>query len=584
MTVPEQPPIQPDQATTGRTQPRLTRPGAPRQLALTLGLLLLQPLTLLAASFEASVDRTRLVEGETLELTLETSAGNRFNRPDLTPLEEHFQIQGTRQLSLVSQINGRSQPATRWIITLLPKHTGYLIIPALGVDEQASEPIALQVLSTAQAAEDDSAQLAPLFIDSEVDIENPYVQAQVLLTLRIYHSVSLYDDSSLSGLDIPQARVESLGPPRHYERLINGVRHGVIEVRYALFPEHSGPLEIPSQLFSATVLQARDSSERFSPRTGRLIQVRSPSITLDVRPIPASYPDNAPWLPARNLNLEQGWQPEPDLDLLTGEPLTRTLTISAEGVNASQLPSLQSLNPALEKSLRQYADQPRLESRITEAGVQSQRQDSAALVAQREGIYALPAVEVHWWDTQQERLRTSRLEAVSLSVLSSESFTGSASPVVSAGSEPAGPRLWPWQLATALLGMGLLACLSLLHQTRRTLRQLEQEEPEDIVDIEEPGNPLIDLQAACRANQPSEARKALEAWARLQHSEGLIGLAQQHPELAEALDELNACLFGQNDAPWRSKPLWRAVRMIVQMHKRQQQEPSDNLASLYPDV
>ena len=283
------------------------------------------------AAIEASVDRTRLVEGETLELTLESGAANRFSRPELDVLDEHFLIQGTRQLSLVSQLNGRSQPAE-------------------------------------EAARDNNVQMAPVFIDTEMDTETPYVQAQVLMTLRVYHSVSLYDDSNLTGLDIPDTRVESLGVPRQYERVINGVRHGVIEVRYALFPQRSGELEIPSQLFSATILQPRDASAPFSARTGRLVQVR-PSIRLEVKPIPDSYPADTPWLPARSITLTQNWQPEPTTDLLSGESLTRSLSIEAEGLNASQLPALGSLNGTQIEGLRQYADQPKLDTTLNDDGV-----------------------------------------------------------------------------------------------------------------------------------------------------------------------------------------------------------------------
>src|SRR5690606_30726415 len=268
------------------------------------------------AALEASVERTRLVEGESLELTLETPSAGRLSELDLTPLEAHFEVHGTRQLSLVSQINGRTSPVTRWVISITPLRTGYVVIPPLQLGDVSSQPISLHVLSADQAATDRGARLAPVFIDSEVDTETPYVQAQVLLTLRIYHSVSLFDDSSLSGLEIPNARVESLGRPRNFERVINGGRHGVIEVRYAIYPQHSGELEIPSQLFSATALQP--GTGRSSARSGRVVQVRSPSITLQVRPIPTDYPADAPWIPARSLTLTQTWQPDPGIDLFSG--------------------------------------------------------------------------------------------------------------------------------------------------------------------------------------------------------------------------------------------------------------------------
>lgn len=542
-------------------------------------LALLSPLV--QATLDASVDRTRLVEGEALELTLETPTASRLSDLDLGPLEENFEVQRTRQLSLVSQVGGKTTPVTRWVITLLPLRTGFVVIPPLQLAGVSSQPITLQVLSAAQAANDSSAQLAPVFIDSEVDIETPYVQAQVLLTLRIYHSVSLFDDSSLSGLEIPNARVESLGPPRHFERTMNGVRHGVIEMRYAIFAQQSGELDIPSQLFSATVLQPT-SSERFSARTGRLVQVRSPSIRLQVQPVPASYPPGAPWIPASALSLGQTWQPDPGIDLLSGEPLTRTLILEAEGLNASQLPALQSLVGEPIDELRQYADQPRLENRTNDTGVSSARHDSAALVALQEGSYTLPPVVVNWWNTREDRLETATLEAVTLNVSRSGDFA-TGGPLAFPTGEPS--LLWPWQLATALLALALGVSLYFLRQARLALVDFSLPEAQEDLGDEDQGNPLADLQAACRTNQPAEARKALEAWARQQHSEGLIGLAHNYLELEEALDDLNACLFGRAHHTWRGKPLWRAVRMVIQSRRREAEE--DQAAKpegLYPDV
>lgn len=538
------------------------------------------------AALEASVDRTRLIEGETLELTLETEAANRFKQPDLSVLEEHFEIQSSRQLSLVSQLDGRTQPVTRWVISLLPRRTGYVVIPPLSIADLTSQPISLQVLTATQAARDNTAQMAPVFIDAEVDTETPYVQAQVLLTLRVYHSLSLYDDSTLTGLDIPDARVESLGAPRNYERVINGIRHGVIEVRYAIFPMRSGELEVPSQLFTATTMPSRRAESALATR-GRLVQVRSPGISLQVRPIPPDYPPGAPWLPATDVSLSQDWQPDPGLDLLAGESLTRSFTIQAEGLNASQLPELSSLAGGTIAGLREYTDQPVLENAVVDGNIRGMRQDSAAVLVQQPGRFQLPAVKLYWWDTAADALRETQMDAIELNVMSSQSFVASPTPTAVEATEDImiAPTLLYWQLATALLGAGLVLCLWSLWRTRRALEALQQPyQDEEIFDEEIQGNPLTDLQSACRSNQPGEARKALETWARQQDNEGLIGLTHQHPELAEALAELNACLFGQADHPWRGKPLWRAVRMAVQSRKRQPENDEPVLEELYPRV
>ena len=55
--------------------------------------------------------------------------------------------------------------------------------------------------------------------------------------------------------------------------------------------------------------------------------------------------------------------------------------------------------------------------------------------------------------------------------------------------------------------------------------------------------------------------------------------------LADALDELNACLFGQIDSTWRGKTLWRAVRKVTQTRQREAEALGEGgIEPLYPDV
>ncbi|WVM88828.1 hypothetical protein UMZ34_23330 [Halopseudomonas pachastrellae] len=329
-----------------------------------------------------------------------------------------------------------------------------------------SEPVSLRVLTAEQLANADPANQAPVFINAEVDTRNPYVQAQVLLTLRIFHSVSLYDDSTLSGLDIPDARVEALSAPKTYERTLDGVVHGVIEIRYAIYPQRSGPLEIPSQLFSATALQPREAGSN-SGHNARFVQLRSPSLQLEVRPVPDSYPADTPWLPARQVRLSQNWQPDPNQELQRGEPLTRTLSIQADGLTASQLPELSALSGG-DDDLRQYSDQPQLENQLSDSGILGLRQESSAVVTRHAGRFEIPAIRVQWWNTQTDQLETSELAAVQLNVRGN----GNAPPPPPDWNLPPGADAspnWPWQLLSAALFCALLAALHLLRTARREL-------------------------------------------------------------------------------------------------------------------
>ncbi|MDZ4325409.1 MAG: BatD family protein, partial [Pseudomonas sp.] len=264
-----------------------------------------------AAGLVASVDRSRLNSGETVELTLESNDVTQFGKPDLTALEPLFDVRGTRQVNQLTTINGDNRATTRWIITLLPRQNGSVVIPTLQLGDAQSQPITLQVVES--ETQDSKNKLAPVFIDASLDQSSVYVQAQAILTLRIYHSVSLYDDSSLTPLQIPDARIEQLGESRTYEKDINGLRHGVIELRYAIYPQHSGQLIIPAQIFSATLVDAQPAQDAESqvPKSGKLMRVSSAQLPLTVKAKPATYPADVPWLPARSLSLSESWNPEP---------------------------------------------------------------------------------------------------------------------------------------------------------------------------------------------------------------------------------------------------------------------------------
>uniref|UniRef100_UPI0028B20603 BatD family protein n=1 Tax=Pseudomonas sp. TaxID=306 RepID=UPI0028B20603 len=306
-----------------------------------LGVFLLSLLWTLMAqalpTLQASVDRTRVEAGESLELTLESQDVTQFGKPDLSALEGDFEVRGTRQLNSLHTLDGETRASTRWIITLLPRRSGSLRIPELQLGQSRSQAIDLQVMQADPSRADSASQV---FIEATLDTQEVYVQAQAVLTLRIYHSVSLYDDSNLSPLQLDNAKVEPLGESRTYEKEINGVRHGVIETRYALYPQQSGSLDVPSLTFTAT---AADTAQQpaGSSRVGRQVQVRSLPLRLTVRPIPPAWPANAPWLPARSLSLEEHWSPDPaSQPPQIGDSLTRTVTLRAEGLSSTQLPQL----------------------------------------------------------------------------------------------------------------------------------------------------------------------------------------------------------------------------------------------------
>ena len=524
-----------------------------------------------ALGLVASVDRDQLNSGETVELTLESSDATLFGKPDLTPLDTLFEVRGTRQVNHLTNLSDDNKATTRWIITLQPKQSGTVIIPPLQVGDYHSQPISLTVSPSSNREN----ELAPVFIESSLDQPSVYVQAQSLLTLRIYHSVALYDDSSLTPLHLSDAIVEQLGESRTYEKMINGVRHGVIEVRYGIYPQHSGQLIIPAQTFSATQVDSQQATAPapLGPKPGKMIHVTSAEIPLEVKPKPADYPATAAWLPARSLSMSETWNPEPD-HCQVGDSLTRTLTLKAEGLSSAQLPAL----PATDvNGLRRYPDLPQLSNQISENGLIGSREEREALVPTRVGQVELPAVEVVWWNTHEDRLERSYLPARTLQVADNPSLAVDT-PI---SSEPLAvsddSTLWRWQLSTLILALTTLLGFGLWWRARTqpAILRAAQTGPS-------PRTLLDDLKRACLANDPQATRQALDAWAR-QQPETLAEMAARFVLLSDALDGLNGALYSETGQHWQGEELWKAIRNIPAA-EREQDAGSDtsSLPPLYP--
>ncbi|MES2869165.1 MAG: BatD family protein [Pseudomonadota bacterium] len=524
-----------------------------------------------ALGLVASVDRDQLNSGETVELTLESDDVTMFGKPDLTPLDAFFEVRGTRQVNQLTTLGDDNKAVTRWIVTLQPKQTGTVIIPSLQVGDYHSQPISLSIT---QSVASDTA-LAPVFIEASLDQPSVYVQAQTILTLRIYHSVALYDDSSLTPLHLKDAIVEQLGESRTYEKMINDIRHGVIEVRYGIYPQHSGKLLIPAQTFSATQVDNQQAAAPapLGPKPGKLIHVASSEIPLTVKPKPADYPSTVAWLPARSLSMSEAWNPEPD-HVQVGDSLTRTRTLKAEGLSSAQLPALPTTDVS---GLRGYPDLAQLSNQITENGLIATREEREALVPSRAGQIELPATEVVWWNTHEDRLERSYLPARTLQVATNPNLAVDTPISDSSIALSTASSLWLWQLSTLLLACTTLAGFGLWWRARwqPAILRAAQTGPS-------PRTLLDDLKRACLANDPQATRQALDAWAR-QQPETLADMAARFVLLSDALDGLNGALYSETGQYWQGEELWKAIRSIPATEREQDAstEPS-SLPPLYP--
>ena len=293
-------------------------------------LLLSMPTT---ARITAEVDRTNIAMGETLRLTLTADAGERPDQISLDQLEIDFEIL-QRSSSTSARLIGGEQNITRTLeIELSPLREGVLTIPAFNTGGRRTTPTAIKVSPEPEFA------LAEELVtfDATVDNTEVYVQAQVILTITLQQAINL-DNRAVSDVDIPDTYQEPL-EQKSFQRRSGGRLWQVTELRYALFPQKSGDLLIPAIAFSGRELLPGRSL--LGARLGRRIAIKSDPINIRVKPVPATFPGDV-WLPAQQLSLTSRWSAAPE-QLSTGDSTTRTLEITAQGLQGSQLPPVTSL-------------------------------------------------------------------------------------------------------------------------------------------------------------------------------------------------------------------------------------------------
>jgi hypothetical protein len=536
------------------------------------------------ASVSASLDRQRAAMGDTLRLTITASDDEDLEQLDLRPLTANFEILQRSNSSKTSYINGQFSSTREILLEIAPLREGSLVVPPLHVGQDVTSALPVIVSPPPQGSGADQ----NLMFEAELDRSSAYVQGQIIFTLRLQQAINL-DDRNITQLQLDNAFVRPL-EQNSFQRTVNGRPWLVHEVRYAIFPEQSGTLEIPAQTFSA-----RESSPRrslFDTRgRGRQLRRSTEPLTIEVLPRPSSFPASD-WLPAHELSLEESWSTPPE-QLKVGESATRTITIRGDGLQGAQLPPIM-YPPA--QGLKYYPDQPAISDLETATGLMGTRVDSVAVVPTQEGKWQIPEIRIAWWDTQSNELRYAVLPARELAVAAGDPLSSpplpnptpsTAAVLTQDGAAPiplvANNDSRLWQIVAAVNGTGWL--LSLLYLVWARGRKPTNGAPPS----EDPREQTAfkSLLQACASGQPLPARSAIVSWtAALTSRPGLASMAQvgsifEDPALDTAIDALNAALYSSGQSTWDGNALAEAARKLRSQH-RKAAPVKDQPLQLYP--
>lgn len=541
------------------------------------GALLLVAIQAGAAEIQVAVDRNPVGLNESFQITFSASEEPDGN-PDFSPLWQNFEILNQQRSSNSSWVNGQSNRTEQWILNVMARQAGEALIPPIAFGSDSSKPLNITVSDQPNAVQSNE----DIFLEVSATPERPYVQSQVLYTLKLFRRVQI-TQASLNEPEIKDAIVEKLGEDSNYSTQINGVDYWVTERKYAVFPQQSGLFTIAPLTLNAEVVSTQ--RPRFNGFFNRQItetrRVTSKAITLSVQTVPAEFKGQA-WLSAESVQLSEKWS-DNALQTKVGEPLTRTLTLSAKGATVGQLPELQGQNAI--DGIKAYPDQPQLTEDKQSDGLMAVREEKIAFIPSRPGRFTLPGLEVSWFN-----IRTQKMEIASLPAVALEAQAGADTATAGSGEisvpQPGVPvsnfgqgDVRFWQTVSAVSAVGWLLTVIGFYLRTPLIRKpkiMPADARKTDADIEK------SLKHACWENNPEAAKLSLLQWGRRRFGlDSLRPIAQCcDGPLRNEIERLNQYLYSGQQQAWNGGPLWQAFETATFLPP-QQARLDDGLEPLF---
>ena len=361
-----------------------------------------------AQEVEISLDRNEIARGETVTLTIRIYDQRQGMQLDLTPLTTQFDVLGTRTSSQIRSVNGAVEAWTDYIVTLFPLEEGNLIIPELDINGTTTTPLEVTVTNEGPRSNQSNEEL---YLEIETNKESVYVQEQLLFTVRLYYTINGIRNPQFTELEMEDSVIQLIGSPNQYEKLIDGERYGVYEKRYVIFPQRSGPLEVPDILFRGEVT---DGSSNFVFRNlnTRRVTAFIEGISIEVLERPGAVQSGDFWLPVSNLTLEESWSTDLN-NLKVGDSLVRTVTMNADGLDGAVLPPF---SPTEIEGLNLYPDPAEIERTFEEGAIVGTRIEVTSMVPVASGNIIIPEISIPWWNIDIDQLETTVIPATSLTI------------------------------------------------------------------------------------------------------------------------------------------------------------------------
>jgi len=497
-----------------------------------------------AGTLISTVDRNRISTNETLTLSVKYDQQVDGSKLGLGILESDFEILSAspQTSSSTSIINGKvsKEESTIWRVVLAPKREGKLTIPALSVNGDQSQAITIDVQAGAIAGSSDNPFSALISANSN----QIYPGQQLIIEVELSAAADVTNFGA-SEFQIDNADIEVLAQNQS-QRLENGLVRQIIVLRYAVFAKQAGTLTVPPLTFTASQGGRRSF---FDSRPGKRVLARTSALQIEVTEKDLT---KSPWFPADNVSITARWSGDV-ASMTVGEPMTRTVVVTARGQKASVIPPLAVNSSAQYKS---YKDQAQLDDGKTETGYVATRIESEAIVASKAGPLTLPEQRISWWDVKSGQWKEAILPSQTINVAENTSINNDQS-IQQVATQTAPQTViqtkthWIWPAVCALLVLLCLLQTWIIWQLKKR--------PNVVSDIAEKPQNLSEpkqwkaLEKALATSDVSSVRHAIINWGQSNSTELPLNTLDKiasvsndqalNQQLKQAFNELERSLF-----------------------------------------
>jgi len=540
----------------------------------------------------ASVDKNPVMVDESFILSVIANGEVDRDAFDSSFLMKDFVVGRTSVSSQTKMINFDTTRSTTWSTILIPKNQGRFTIPSFDIDGSLTKPIEMLVIPASASG---SSNGRDLFITTAVDVDKAYLQQQILYTVKLHLGKDL-QRGSLSSPTLENADIRQIGKDKEYNEVVDGRRYRIIERSFAIIAQQSGTFTIEGPLFEGEVVDNSRQSFGFFNRSKAVNRV-GPSQSITVLPIPSNYDQH--WLPSNFVQLDDEWQGS-IRKYIAGEPITRTITLTAIGVVEEQLPQITSVYP---DSVKTYPDQAETTTVEKDNTLIAQRKESVAIIPSQAGELIIPEVRIPWFNTITQKTEYAVLPEKTLQILPATTQPSSAIPVspsiqtvpevtqqesvpISVSNPPINmPQYWIW-LAGSFLLLWVITLLLWWKHVSRLKAATKHASPSSVRNTQSEQSLWKYLEKALNKNATLETQKYLPLWLGSYIHDKNASLAQSlkvinNPHLTEAVNSLLESRYSKNQSEWKGTELQQILRKMRKKGSIQKQT-QQNLSPLYP--